>query len=342
MPTTTKYIWDDDNYLAEAGATDTINVVYTNEPQQYGNLVSTRISSTTSYHHFDAIGSTREFTNAAGHVTDTMIYDAWGNVVTRTGTTGAMLLWIGEAGYYFDTELDKYWVRRRSFAPLVARWNAIDPSGGIDGPNWYLYVQNDPMDALDPSGLSATPCPPCKCGDIRIDPVGWQLYDLSAYVWGIPIPFGIGGATLLGYQIRVQVQTTGCCTCTLQQTVSATIRKKKPGSSEWETGSYSGFDSSCPGTLTGGPNALCGYSCWPDDCLGLISYRDAPGGTVLGWKSLDKLVGFQVELKKFIMQVCCIDASGAKTCTTKSCSGIARVEETRDGIARINGTGSCF
>src|SRR5579872_769578 len=44
MPTTTNYIWDDENYLAESDATNTINVVYTNEPRPYGNLVSSRIS----------------------------------------------------------------------------------------------------------------------------------------------------------------------------------------------------------------------------------------------------------------------------------------------------------
>jgi hypothetical protein len=64
--TTTNYIWDERNHLAEADATNTINVVYTNEPQQYGNMVSSRISGTTSYHQFDALGSTRQLTNAAG------------------------------------------------------------------------------------------------------------------------------------------------------------------------------------------------------------------------------------------------------------------------------------
>ena len=42
MATTTNYIWDDQNLLAEADGTNTINVVYTNEPEQYGNLVSSR------------------------------------------------------------------------------------------------------------------------------------------------------------------------------------------------------------------------------------------------------------------------------------------------------------
>ena len=42
MPTTTNYIWDEDNLLAEADGTNTVNTVYTNEPEHYGNLVSSR------------------------------------------------------------------------------------------------------------------------------------------------------------------------------------------------------------------------------------------------------------------------------------------------------------
>src|SRR5438132_9235880 len=101
MPVT-KYIWDDENLLAEADGNDAIQTVYTNEPQQYGNLISSRISGATSYHHFDALGSTRQLTSSSGASTDTLIYDSWGNVVNRTGTTGLFLLWVGQLGYYFD------------------------------------------------------------------------------------------------------------------------------------------------------------------------------------------------------------------------------------------------
>ena len=155
MPTTTKYIWDDENLLAEADASDTVNVVYTNEPERFGNLVSTRIGKSASYHHYDAIGSTRQVTNAADHVTGTAIDDAWGNIVMRTGAVGISLQWIGELGYYFDLETGLVYVRRRQYGPAVGRWTAADPIPPIDGLLWFVYAENSPTYFSDPSGLMA-------------------------------------------------------------------------------------------------------------------------------------------------------------------------------------------
>ena len=48
---TTHYLWDmeNDSYLVEKDGATT--VVYTNEPVQYGRLLSQRRGSTTSYYH---------------------------------------------------------------------------------------------------------------------------------------------------------------------------------------------------------------------------------------------------------------------------------------------------
>src|SRR5438105_3880498 len=151
MPTT-KYIWDEANYLAEADGNDAIQTVYTNEPQQYGNLVSSRIPGATSYHHFDALGSTRQLTNAAGSVTDAMIYDAWGDVINRSGTTTFALLWIGQLGYYFDSETGSFWVRARPYGPAVGRWHSVDALFIALGELPYAYAANSPTSRIDPSG----------------------------------------------------------------------------------------------------------------------------------------------------------------------------------------------
>src|SRR5260221_9379065 len=176
----TKYIWDEDNCLAEADGTNTINVVYTNEQQQYGNLVSTRISGATSYHHFDAIGSTRQLTNSSGTSTDTVTYDAWGNVVTRTGTTAVSLSWIGEEGYDSDPETGLFYVRRRPYGPVIARWMTVDPMLMFHDTNGFAYAAQNPLNLIDQSGLVVFPCTECILNryvwddECVIDPAGFR------------------------------------------------------------------------------------------------------------------------------------------------------------------------
>jgi RHS repeat-associated protein len=156
------------NYLAESDATNAINVVYTNEPQQYGNLVSTRIGNTTSYHHFDALGSTRQLTGSNGVVSDTVIYDAWGNAATRTGATAIALVWIGQLGYYFDLETGLFVAGRRPYGPIIARWVTVDPLVFLDSINRYTYVQNRAIILVDPSGLKCRVCGSTKQFNVLI------------------------------------------------------------------------------------------------------------------------------------------------------------------------------
>src|SRR5579863_5307695 len=222
MPTTTNYIWDEQNYLVESDGTNTINVVYTNEPQQYGNLVSTRISSTTSYHHFDAGGSTRQLTTIRGHVTDIIIYDAWGNIITRAGTTLARLLWISELGYYFDLETAQYYVRARIYGPGIGRWTSVDPSSLYNSDRAFVYADNSTLDLVDPSGLeiagpgnapfvSREPPPP-TCAFLTVSPKPDDLrrWKMEGIKIGKVIP-----NTCTGKDIGDAIRQNRCCTITI-------------------------------------------------------------------------------------------------------------------------------
>jgi RHS repeat-associated protein len=88
----------------------------------------------------DAIGSTRQLSNTAGSVTDTLIYDAWGNIVSRTGTTGVVFLWIGVLGYYIDAETGLVYVRQRIYGPAVARWTSQDAAALTVSPNSLEFL----------------------------------------------------------------------------------------------------------------------------------------------------------------------------------------------------------
>ena len=94
-------------------------------------------------------------------MTDTRLYDAWGNVRDATGTTEMQFRFVGKLGYVFDAELDKTYVKERWYDAKQAIWTTPDPivspSRSVDEP-WpdgtlYTYVRNQPLDFVDPSGL---------------------------------------------------------------------------------------------------------------------------------------------------------------------------------------------
>jgi hypothetical protein len=62
------------------------------------------------------------------------------------------------------------------YTPHVGRWLSEDPSGFVDWPNQYLYVKNNPVNQVDPSGEE----PSVKNGgnqDCQIAIHCWQVLD---------------------------------------------------------------------------------------------------------------------------------------------------------------------
>ena len=134
---------------------------------------------TPSFYGYDGGGSVRQLTNAAGAVTDTYEYDAFGNEINHTGTTPNNYLYRGEQ---YDQDLGLYYLRARYYNPATGRFLSRDPNAGyIDQPatlHKYLYANGDPVDGLDPTGR----------GD-----VGEVAYlDLARATSTVPIVVGFG------------------------------------------------------------------------------------------------------------------------------------------------------
>ena len=151
----TIFVWDsvNDCVMSELDGSGAVQVTYTNEPQQYGGVISQRRGTTTSTYHADALGSTRFLTDSSGNVTDTYLNDAWGNSVASTGTTVNAFKWVGKYGYYTDNSTGQVYVRARMYQPTVARWCSPDPHAARELDALFNYSDNCPARNRDPSGL---------------------------------------------------------------------------------------------------------------------------------------------------------------------------------------------
>ncbi|MCL4202817.1 MAG: hypothetical protein KJ000_09990 [Pirellulaceae bacterium] len=214
---TTKFLWDVNNYLAETDADDDIQAVYTNEPQPYGNLISQYRKGPTiwlpSYYQYDALGATRVLTNDAGDMTDTYLYDAWGNELAVTGTTVTPFGWVGQVGYYWDEGTGTFYIRARVYEPVTGRWMSQDPLfypvanalagfgthtvwanlrynrnryyvGSADSVNLRQYAGDNPLVLSDPTGLAAVKLAyPVVCTWCRKCKVSFLRQACSGFIW---------------------------------------------------------------------------------------------------------------------------------------------------------------
>jgi RHS repeat-associated protein len=171
--TVTNYIWDveNDTCLMETDENGETKVLYSHEPTQFGGLISQRRDGQTYYHHYDALGSTRQLTDADENVTDEYVYTAWGEPVVTNGTTENPFRWVGRWGYYWDEATGTYYIRRRDYQPTIAQWLSADPKelhDGLSAPfalTPYEYGALSPLVMIDPWGLDAEDCCGANVGD---------------------------------------------------------------------------------------------------------------------------------------------------------------------------------
>ena len=108
---------------------------------------------TPSFYIYDGRGTVRMLASLAGSVTDTYDYDAFGNMLVKTGATPNVYLYRGER---YDPDLKLYYLRARWYNPVTGRFMTRDPyAGSAYDPaslHRYNYARSNPANFLDPSG----------------------------------------------------------------------------------------------------------------------------------------------------------------------------------------------
>ncbi len=158
----TTYLVDDMNPTGLPQVVEELHNGLVERQYTYGNMIIGQrqlIGGTwkSSFYSFDGHGSVRQLTNETGVVTDTYTYDAFGKLISGTGTTPNVHLYSAER---FDADLGLYHLRARYYNMDRGRFMSVDPFPGyIEEPvslHKYLYVNADPVNFIDPLGLAST------------------------------------------------------------------------------------------------------------------------------------------------------------------------------------------
>ncbi len=111
------------NVLVEFGANGDEICYYTIG----ADLVSQEVNSKVYIYLYDGHGTVRALANESGKLTDTYTYDAFGNLISSTGSTANNYRYCGEQ---FDSTTGLYYLRARYMNPSVGRFISMDTYQG--------------------------------------------------------------------------------------------------------------------------------------------------------------------------------------------------------------------
>lgn len=154
----------------------------------------------------DHLGSVRLVVNTqTGAIAQRLDYDAFGRI---TADTNPGFQPFGFAGGFYDPDTGLVRFGARDYDSEIGRWTTKDPAGFEGGVNLYTYVDNDPVNVIDPEGELAflIPILAGAAGGAAID-IGLQLLlnggNFSCIDWGqVALSAGLGalgGGALKAY-----------------------------------------------------------------------------------------------------------------------------------------------
>lgn len=154
---TTQYIYNDSSLVYQTDGTNRLYFLY----DETADLVGVQINGEIFVYVKDELGQIIGLVDETGALVVEYQYDAWGNILTVTGSkadTVGQLNPIRYKDYYYDTETGFYYLESRYYDPKVGRFlNADDPvlllnHADANQYNLYAYGLNNPVNGKDPRG----------------------------------------------------------------------------------------------------------------------------------------------------------------------------------------------
>jgi len=162
--TTTTYTYDGDQVIAEYDGEGNLlrKFVYGPGIDEPVCMIDVADNNAVYYYQFDGLGSVAGLSDVSGNLVERYTYDVFGKV-TIEDPDGA---WLGQSkvgnpyaftARRYDHESGTYYYRAREYDPAIGRFMQVDPIGygyvvNRYGTNLYLYVINNPVLLIDPTG----------------------------------------------------------------------------------------------------------------------------------------------------------------------------------------------
>ena len=136
---------------------NTLDVIYDNNSKP----CELKYNGTLYYYVLNLQGDVIAIVSENGTCVATYTYDAWGSVISQSGTLAAVNP-IRYRGYYYDSETGLYYLGSRYYDPAVKRFiNADNVANiGVNGEfisnNLFAYCLNNPVNRTDTDGNWST------------------------------------------------------------------------------------------------------------------------------------------------------------------------------------------
>jgi RHS repeat-associated protein len=181
------FLYHNGNILQELGNDGNPVHQYTHAPGLDNPLSVMKAALGPSHTYYYVIGKPGHVTyllNTSGQIAARYRYAPFGKIEAwNTGDLQPLAFMARE----LDATTGLYYVRARWYDPSAARFISSDPIGLHGGINTYAYVENNPMNARDPSGLQTTPPHSCSVTPcilapdgvcVKEGPFGWTSHPL--------------------------------------------------------------------------------------------------------------------------------------------------------------------
>jgi RHS repeat-associated protein len=157
------YVYEKSNVIEEQDGSGTLEKSFvhgagTDEPL----FMTDHLTAADYYYHSDSLGSITEISGSTGALVEAYEYEVYGQPTIYSDSARSKEITHEDSlqqPYLFtarryDSESENYYYRARYHDPKLGRFLSPDPLDYIDSMNVYAYVDNNPINYVDPTGES--------------------------------------------------------------------------------------------------------------------------------------------------------------------------------------------